>query len=188
MDNYEKFEQLLVQHSFKELSPEEMMVARSFINSEEEYESLRLTHEKLNSYFSKQTKISSNPETWRKIKSTWKESSMPVHRYHWIKTPMPAYATLLLVVSVGLVGWYSGSRFSSPKIHVQQVKSQVDTVFIASKPDTVVQERIIYLKSESQATPSLGVASRMVSDHPTTKGVSMKEKEELERLLVSGSM
>ena len=47
MEDYEKFEQLLRRCSFKELSHEDKKTVQQFVQSEEEYESLRQAGQRL---------------------------------------------------------------------------------------------------------------------------------------------
>jgi hypothetical protein len=102
---------------------------------------------------------------------------------------MPAYASLVLMVCVGALGWLAGSNYSSMnQVSVKQVIKQVDTVYLATRPDTVIREKIIYLKPEAPAPPSLQVSSKTLPNSQPIKGVNMKDKEELETLLVSGSL
>ena len=70
---------------------------------------------------------------------------------------------------------------------MERIKHEVDTVRIASKPDTVVRNRIIYVQSP-MARPVLQTVNTVkpVAEIPA-KGINMKDKEALERLLVSRS-
>ncbi|QLH32674.1 MAG: hypothetical protein HWD62_09835 [Cyclobacteriaceae bacterium] len=52
---------------------------------------------------------------------------------------------------------------------------------LTSKPDTIFRERIIY-----KDRPIVLSTSNRQPEVPNAKGVSMKEKEELDKLLVSG--
>jgi hypothetical protein len=187
MEKYEELEQLLRQYSFKELSTEDKQVVQRFVHSEEEYESLRHAAQQLEAHFGK-SELTPGPHVWRRIKKTWEEDSSYVRSTYWAKTPLPAYVAVLLLIGVGSVCWIGGSRYASiNQISVKQTAPQADTVYIATKPDTVVRERVIYVERESQFAPTSPVANTGLQHHPALKGINMKEKEELERLLVSGS-
>ena len=188
MENYDRFEHLLEQRSFKELSAEELQVVMEFVKSEEEYESLRQADLQMNAHLVRQTKLSPGTHVWKQIKKSRYESSVKSPQYFWMNAPVPAYATLLLLISVGALGWYAGSNYSSSKNLVNQVKRRVDTVFIASKPVTVVREKIIYINRQVMPSVVIQASVKNHQENPTAKGVTMKEKEELERLLVSGSI
>jgi hypothetical protein len=186
MENFENFEQLLLQRSYAELTEDEKQWVNLFVDSEAEYESLRQTNHQMRNYFSNKAVLIPSPKVWTAIKSDLALAKKPSSRSYWLSTPLPAYATLSLLVAVGVLCWYGGSNFNSPKVPESQIVTRIDTVFIASKPDTIVRERIVYLK----ATPAPAIIQASTSqsqDVPATKGINMKEKEELERLLVSGS-
>jgi hypothetical protein len=186
MKDYEKFELLLQQYSYQELTAEDKQLVQQFVSTEEEYESLRVADQSLHSFFGKKMEISPSPKIWHRIKGS--RTGPPVQRYYWINKPLPVYATLLLLLGVGSLCWIIGSRYPmTDKVSVMETKLQVDTVFIASKPDTVVRERVIYLERPSQVAPVRTTSNKDLQDHPVTKGINMKEKEELENLLVSGS-
>ena len=188
MENYDRFEQLLQQHSFKDLSAEELQLVMGFVKSEEEYESLRQAEMQLNANLLKQTALSPAANVWKRIKRSRAESSAKSPQYFWVNAPVPAYATFLLLIGVGVLGWYAGSNYSPSKVLVNQIQPRVDTVFIASKPDTVVREKIIYLNRQVMPPSVIQASVKHQHDNPTVKGVTMKEKEELEKLLVSGSI
>jgi hypothetical protein len=80
-----------------------------------------------------------------------------------------------------------GASFKPKTLHVENIRKQTDTVFIASKPDTIIRERIVYVKTPATAPALQTAKSVQFIPVETSKGVNMKEKEELEKLLVSGS-
>ncbi len=75
MENYEQFEQLLQQHSFKELSEEQRLFVKDYINSEEDYETFRNATLKLNEYFKKKETQFHSSQILKKIKRTWQTTS-----------------------------------------------------------------------------------------------------------------
>ena len=186
MENLEKFEWLLEKRSYSELTEEERQWVKNFVSSEFEYESLRKVNSHLDNYFSDKDKIVPSSKVWRAIKSHITLAKRSSEKSYWIAAPMPAYATLILLIVVCASSWYGGARYSSPIVTTRQILQRVDTVFITSKPDTVIRERIIYLKANS-APASLQVSNKYTEDVSPKKGVNMKEKENLEELLVSGS-
>jgi hypothetical protein len=66
---------------------------------------------------------------------------------------------------------------------------QRDTVFLPSPPDTVFVSKVIYrFKDHATKTPLVTVVKNTDRTETTSGiGVNMKEKEELDNLLVSGS-
>ncbi len=186
MEKFEKFERLLLERSYGELTEDEKQLVKLFVESETEYESLRKTNQQLSNYFSEKTNLWPSPKVWTAIKSDLAMAKKSASRSYWLSTPMPAYATLTLLLAVGVLCWYGGSNFNSLKEAESQIVTRIDTVYIASKPDTVVRERIVYLKA-SPSPAIIQVSTNQPLAVPATKGINMKEKEELERLLVSGS-
>jgi hypothetical protein len=185
MENLEEFEELLRQHSYGELTDNEKQWVTQFISSEAEYESLRQADQQLKHYFADKRKLTPSPKIWAAIKNDLAQNKESASGY-WLNTPIPAYATLILLIVVGIFSWYGGGNYNSTTVYAPKVITQIDTVFIASKPDTIVQERIIYLKA-NPAPAITQTSTKQSQDVPYTKGINMKEKEELERLLVSGS-
>ena len=182
MEELTRFEQLLKQRSFKSLNEEEKEFVFQFISSEEEYESLRNTEIELRAFFEGQQKLQPRAETLLKIKQSRAEQVVSPQGF-WLRPALPAYAVALLIVVVGAIGWWSGTQFGSEKVMVEKIVSHTDTIRIASKPDTIIKEKIVYLPSPSVTLASPPETKEVV----TAKGVNMKDKEDLERLLVSGS-
>ncbi len=185
MENFEEFEELLRQRSYAELTENEKQWVTQFISSEAEYESLRQADRQLNHYVTATRKLTPSPKIWAAIKNDIAQNKKAAKVY-WLNTSIPAYATLVLLMVVGIFSWYGGSNYNSTTVYEPKIVTHIDTVFIASKPDTIVRERIVYLKT--YPTPAIIQAStKRLENMPATKGINMKEKEELERLLVSGS-
>lgn len=182
MEDLNRFEQLLKQRSFKSLEEEERNFAFQFIDSEEEYESLRNTEDELKKFFETKQELRPRKETLLRIKQSRAEKILS--QSFWVRPAVPAYAVALLMLIVGVGGWWSGVKFGSGKVLVEKTVPRIDTIRIASKPDTIIKEKIIYVPLQQSAM----VVNQPEKTEPiTAKGVNMKDKEELERLLVSGS-
>jgi hypothetical protein len=193
MEHYEQFEQLLQHRSFKELNAGELLLAKRFITTEEEYESLRRVTQQLHAVagHDKESGLTPDPHIWKRIKHTNALSAQKQSGYFWMRTTMPVYATVVLLVIVGSLCWYGGSIASAANTIATQPTLVKDTVFMASKPDTIVREKIIYAKREiilTSTAPTTTASTQQTETAIPTKGVTMKEKEELEELLVSGSI
>jgi hypothetical protein len=186
MENLEEFEELLRQHSYGELTDNEKQWVSNFVSSETEYESLRKTNQQLSNYFSEKTNLTPSPKVWTAIKSDLAMAKKSASGGYWLSTPLPAYATLTLLLAVGALCWYGGSNFNSLNEAESQIVTRIDTIYIASMPDTVVRERIVYVKA-NPAPAIIQASTNQPQAVPAMKGINMKEKEELERLLVSGS-
>ncbi|CAN5394857.1 hypothetical protein BH10BAC4_BH10BAC4_24960 [soil metagenome] len=107
--------------------------------------------------------------------------------YNLIQLKVPAYVTALLVIFSGMVGWIGLPVGKKEIATLPPVKS--DTIFV-TKVDTVFKERIVYRQPVNVIAASLKKgepAELQQKSKPTSVGVSMKDKEELNKLLVSGS-
>ena len=187
MENFEKLEQLLRCKAFHQLTTDELELVRAEIGSEEEYELLRKAEKGLEKSFAGKTKMTVSPEILKKIKSRWAQDRNVSWSHMWKMSSLPNYATILLLLVIGYIGWIGGSSFNPKTLYVEKIKQQTDTVFIASKPDTIIREKIVYLRAPVFAPTLQTAKSIQVIPVETSKGVNMKDKEELEKLLVSGS-
>jgi len=187
MENFEKIERLLQSKAYQELTEAEREIVRATVITEDEYESLRNAEVRLTNYFSLKAEVDLTKNGWEQIKSTLKQKKAEPKFNFWTATPLPTYATLLLLLAVGFVCWVGGSQISPKILDVARAAQRVDTVFIATKPDTIYKERVVYLKAPSLAPTFQTVKSLRSVPNQTSKGVNMKDKEELEKLLVSGS-
>lgn len=183
MEDIDRLEQLLKQRPFKSLTEEERNLVFRFVSSEEEYDSLRSTEMDLRKFAKSGAEIRPRKDTLSKVKKTISQNHEK-EKLFWLRPTVPAYAMMVLVIVVGAVGWWAGAKYGSEKVLVEKVIPRIDTLRIVSKPDTVVKERIIYLPMQPVVT---AVNQAEKSESLTAKGVNMKDKEELERLLVSGS-
>src|SRR5258708_4273222 len=182
MEELSRFEHLMKQRSFKSLSEEEKEFAFQFISSEDEYESLRNAELELRVFFERQQKLQPRVETLVRIKQS-RAGHFVSQPGFWVRPAVPAYAVALVIVVVGAIGWWSGTRFGSEKVMVEKIVSRTDTIRVASKPDTIIKEKIVYFPS-----PKVILASQPeTKETGAARGVNMKDKEELERLLVSGT-
>jgi hypothetical protein len=90
---------------------------------------------------------------------------------------------------VGGIAWFSGSLNRKPLI-VEKTTLQTDTVFLAAKPDTIVKEKIVYrtiVERVKENQPFVNQANSPDKTMSAQKGITMLDKEELGKLLVSGS-
>jgi len=86
----------------------------------------------------------------------------------------------------GFGGWWIGHS-KNENFQVQTFNPIVvhDTIFVASKPDTIFTERVVYKNQSVILTRNPGTTDENKSIEKN--GINMKEKEELEKLLVSGT-
>lgn len=187
MENIDQIEKLLQSRSYQELTAAEREFVNTVIDSEEEYEEMRKVNFSL-SEIKHQSPVFQSSDVWRKIKST-RQAAHAVSNYPWYSKPIPSYAAAAIVIMVGGLGWFLGSISHQPLI-VEKNTLQTDTVFLAAKPDTIFKEKIIYRTivervKEQQPFADQGNSSDKII--ATQKGVTMLEKDELGKLLVSGS-
>lgn len=171
---------------FEALDPSERALVLRELGSEREYNILRKISLAL---VSEKAGLSPDPRTLTTLKkrmnSRTKSAAVSIFSY-----PVPAYA--MAVVAILLVaGFYVLSNATSVERKVETVAHvRIDTVFIPSVPDTVFVDRVVVKYITAPAAPADDfslVKNLKDQESKTTTGVSMKDKEELEDFLVSGS-
>lgn len=187
MENIDQIEKFLQSRSYQELTAAEREFVNTVINSEEEYEEMRKVNFSL-SEMRHQSPVFQSSDVWRKIKST-RQAAHAVSNYPWYSKPIPSYAAAAIVIMVGGLAWFLGSISQQPFI-VEKNTLQTDTVFLAAKPDTIFKEKIVYRTIVKQVKENQSLADQTSTSEkviPTQRGVTMLDKEELGKLLVSGS-
>jgi hypothetical protein len=180
----EKLEDLVSTKLFANLSAEEKQYVLDALGSEEQFNALQRIHASLRDQ-PVVASVEPAPDVLialkRKLRETKKESLvLPAI----LQFKVPAYAALILAVVVGSLTAMVSSGSSVKQPILTASKGQRDTVFI-TKTDTVYREKLLikYVRVPAAAEPEIVTAS---SKSGQIQGVSMKEKEELDRLLVSG--
>lgn len=175
--DFETFEILMAGKMYTELSVSELKLVNQFVDSEQEYEALRLSGIEMKRWFIQNAPATADDNILSDLKRELKRSHKPV-----IPVWNVSVGYAMAAVIFGLCGWWLGQSQKPMPVHSVERVLVHDTVFVAMRPDTVFRERIIYrdrpLVLTSQPTP-LEIKS--------PKGISMKEKEELDNLLVSGT-
>lgn len=187
MENIDQIEKLLQSRSYQELTAAEREFVNTVIDSEEEYEEMRKVNFSLNE-IKHQSPVFQSSDVWRKIKST-RHATRTVLAYPWYTKPIPSYAAAAIVILVSSIAWFFGSMSHQPLI-VEKTTIHTDTVFLTAKPDTIVREKIVYRTIVEQVKENQPLVNQTNSTDKTIsaqKGVTMLEKEELGKLLVSGS-
>ena len=180
----EKLEDLVSTKLFANLSEEEKQFVLNALGSEEQFNTLQRIHASLLDH-PVGSSVEPAPNVLialkRKLRETIKESLLlPAI----LQFKIPAYAALILAVLVGFVTAMvsNGSSVKKPMATVPKVER--DTVYVTNT-DTVYRERLLikYVRVPAPLEPERVTAS---SKSDKILGVSMKDKEELDRLLVSG--
>ena len=184
MDELDRIENLLQTKTFIELTSEEKIWVGQWIASELEYENLRKSETKIKQYFLKSENAVPKPEGLNELKArlNLKQS----RSLNWWQAKLPAWSTLLVAICFGVGGWWLTSSSDKVITQPQQLTSVVyDTVYVATKPDTVFVQQVVYKERPVILTKSVQKAATKIV--VPSNGINMKEKEELENLLVSGS-
>ncbi len=189
MKKEDEFENITRRKDFASLTEEEKAIALKSIGSEEEYEAIRrieltMLDEKFRSSLEPNAKILSSLRQRMKMHSTsfdWKSI---------FQFKIPAYAAFGAVVAIAVLVYFllpsEPAKFMASGDAIVPVV-RIDTVFV-TKTDTIVRERIVYRQVKTTPMPvTVDPAILVHQKQPVTNGVNMKEKEELNRLLVSGS-
>ena len=184
MENRERFEQLLRTQSYQGLSLEDREWVAQFVSTEEAYEAMRRATQQMEKHVAPDNLLP-DPAILKSLLKSLDAKHRPTPWSIRSKWSIPAYASLAAVLVVGVLGWWIGSSWGTETIYVDRMVTRVDTVRVVSRPDTIVIERVVY------QNVSLPITSAMVKQTGESiplvnRGVNMKEKEELEKLLVSG--
>lgn len=179
----EEIEILLETKNWSDLTEHERSFVLTEIKDEREYNQLRTFH-----FLSSdtETQLTANPAILKSLQKKFrthhgKESFIRELIFY----PVPGWATVVLFGL--LVGGYLISNTTRPVKSITKVETITDTVFVASKPDTILIEkpvtRVVYKYLQTKAP----VVMATKHDDGGPSGVSMKDKEELDGLLVSGT-
>jgi hypothetical protein len=185
MDTDKRLNELAEARNWLDLTPEERTFVLKELGSEEAYQALRKVNAGLREI---KSDALPRPATLAALQHRMRESRKPVRHaplpFLFFKTP--AYLSALMILLAIFVGMTIGRSSVSRNISVQTVY-KTDTLTLTSPPDTVFVTRVIY-RDRPAAQPVITVANNgSAREVNVPVGVSMKEKEELDNLLVSGS-
>ncbi|MBL0741928.1 hypothetical protein [Chryseolinea lacunae] len=185
-ENEQRLEQLLGEKSFDALTPEEKDFVLKEFGSEEQYTLARKIGRAL---VNQKTGLSPDPWVLTALQQHLKEKHRPSFWHSVVHAQVPAYAMALVCVLAVAGVWIlsSGNNPAPPSIVTTRVVH--DTVFVASLPDTVIRNRVVYrdVAMPLQKLNYAAAKTETVGNPPVAQGVTMKDKEELDKLLVSGS-
>ncbi|MBY0432897.1 MAG: hypothetical protein K2U26_02180 [Cyclobacteriaceae bacterium] len=185
MEEIDRMEWLLKQYAYSELSESDRAWVHAFVQSEDEYEALRKVNHLLKATV--KTDVAPSPEVWREIRALAAPQKTPSIFERWLHYPMPSYAAMIAVICVATLAWIGGASSRQPLL-VERISQRVDTVYIPTKPDTIFRSKIVYVNVPIRVQQKdVEPTKPMDQNTLVTRGVTMKEKEELGKLLVSGS-
>jgi hypothetical protein len=183
----DKLENLIQSKTWSELSEDEKEFVLEMLGSEASFEAFRKT----NIAISRSAKADIVPEPTLLLSLKTKFNHLRPQET-WLDKiiffKMPAYAVVAMLAVTVLIMWLG--KQADPNVQVALKSSvQRDTVFLPSTPDTVFVTKVIYrYKDHTPKTPVITVVKNSDRTETTSSvGVNMKEKEELDNLLVSGS-
>jgi hypothetical protein len=180
----EWMEELLETKSFEELNEVEKTFVLREIGSEEQYKMLR----KVSVALVTNADLSADPDILFNLQKKLKNTKPTFHWSSVLNYRMPAYLAVILVGVCAIIFWLS---FTPEKTNSHIASVKIDTVFIFRPADTIIVEKVFYRQrppKEQSPSQNFSVVKNVVAQEgDRVEGVSMKEKEELENLLVSGS-
>jgi hypothetical protein len=184
METQEKIDQLIETKSWSDLSVDEKTFVVDVLGSEEQYHAMRDVH------FALTNSAADGPgatdaRILKNLKKKFRAKHSETTSFYAMRFGMPAYAAVLLLIVVGAGAWYAGLNSSAP-VATSKIVYQTDTVLVASTPDTVYRDRVIYKTVHVATQPTLVAASTEKREEAEV-GISMRETEPLQNLLVSGS-
>jgi hypothetical protein len=188
--NIDRLEHLLETKTWSELTAEEKSFVVEELGSEEQFNAMRKVGHALVSMH--KADLSPDPSIERVLKNKLKEKH--THSFSWqsvVQLKMPALTSALLIVLTAIVSWYAGKGFTvNMPENTQRIVHVTDTVYLSTAPDTIIVEKVRYryIKKGTDPQNVFSVVNQTKQADPeNAKGFNMKEKEELDNFLVSGS-
>ncbi|HWA33347.1 MAG TPA: hypothetical protein VG737_04415 [Cyclobacteriaceae bacterium] len=189
MKDEDELESIIRQKDFASLTEKEKALVLQSIASEEEYEAIRKIELAMSDKSLRST-LDPDSRTLDVLKGRLKKQPAAFDWRTIFQVRIPAYVAALGLILISALFFAYQPQVPGENIVQQKVDSSVvriDTVFI-TKTDTIVRDRIVYRQVNLTASPpTVDPATLVHQKQTTTSGVSMKEKEELNKLLVSGS-
>jgi hypothetical protein len=181
----EKLEYLIHSKNWTELNREEREFVIAKLGSEEEFKSLQKVDALLNQ--TRSPELAPDPAVLSALQKKFQEKKVPANWYAtMLSFRIPAIASALLIAIAFMIGWYSNANETLPPQPVEKLLVRVDTVYLRQRPDTIYVNRVVFRNAPASRKES-PVFSVVKQEGRERQGVNMKEKEELENLLVSGS-
>jgi hypothetical protein len=179
-----KFEQLLDEKSFDQLTHDEKEMVLHEFGSEEQYTLARKIGPAL---VKLKTGLSPDPWILASLQHQVKVHRQPSRWTSFFQAQVPAYVMAGACLAIAVMMWWIRPVPAPPSVAVRMLR---DTVYLATTPDTVYRRKIVYryrYRYVTVATPAHAPGTGIVEPATGSAGVTMKDTEELEKLLVSGS-
>ena len=181
----DRIEKLARSKKWSELTEDEKQLVLETFGSEVSYVAFQKTNLALKA--SKKSELLPEPRVISSLKSKFRsQRENPSVFSRFISLKIPAYAVVLLIAV--LTFFVRHEPVGKSQVAIQPVV-QKDTVYITSAPDTVFVTKVLYRNVCRTQSSVITTTLNNTESLPATSGVgvSMKEKEELDYLLVSGS-
>jgi hypothetical protein len=177
----EKMERLLSRKSFEDLDSGEREFVLEQLGSGDEYSAMYA----LNQHLKANVPPTSDPRILTSLQRRMRDREQKTFSLQWVlqaKVPAPVF----YVVVLGLVIALLIERPVDPPRSITYIER--DTIVVSALPDTVFIERVVYKPTPTVAKPTdVVVSSTQGKKENAAEGVSMRERQELEILLESGS-
>ncbi len=184
----ERFTQLLRTKSYQQLTPAERKWIEDALLSAEEYEQLRNAELTLQAEVTESNRVQVNPVILERLKEHLQSGPKRASSWGYIFTyRVPAYVVASCVMLTFGITWLQmapGRTTAAPPSRL----TKMDTVFLPSAIDTIFVEKVVYrdrfVKLPAVRQVNVSKSEKVSAD---AGGITMKDKEELEELLVSGT-
>jgi hypothetical protein len=181
-DDEAVIESLLETKSFTELTDEEKLLVIQVLGSEEEYHNLRKIGQAL---VGNKADLSPDPRVLLKVKNAYASKHQAEAWYSTIwRAQVPAYAMAIPLLVLSVMYFLMDHR---DPIETQPITLIRRDTIVTKRIDTVFIERQVVRFVKEKSKTEYVVAKNDQPGETNVEGVSVKEKEELEQLLVSGS-
>jgi hypothetical protein len=185
----ERIEDLLQQKDYWQLTDAEKDIVIEILGSEEQYQLMRKVNEAL---VANRTDLSPDPAIRNRLQSLTRTRATQSAFATILTFKVPAYAMVLVAIFAFVVAAMINDGTSEDQRQASNVSASartrvVDTLYVR---DTLYVDRIVVRYKQREApkeSHSYRVVNTEVREEKPEEGVNMKEQEELETLLVSGS-
>ena len=182
-----QLEYLMQSKSFSELSELEQQFVLQETGSEEAYVALRKADQALR--FSSPAELTPDPGVLISLQKQFRQKHKKENFLIYImQFRMPAYATSLLILLGCFVTWLLTGLQVNHTTPLTVASS--DTVYVNTKSDTLFVDRVVYRYVSTREKPEKKltiIPKRSTLKPDSALSVTMQDKAELEKLLVTGT-
>ena len=184
----DKLDHLVQTKEWEHLTAEEKMLLRDHAITEDQFRSLKKLDDVLtrSSVDSVTPSAQTLPSLKKILKNKHSSESIFTKLMH---VRFPAYASVFFILLGCAVGWFISSQRKTETKIVEVPVINRDTVYLTATADTIYVDRVVvrYVTKQVMQHAPVTIAEQSSQNNTVSVGVSMKEKSELDNLLVSGS-